>query len=376
MKSIAFISSNDFVPWGASEFSWSAAAERFVRSGAEVRVSVPAWPDPVRQVEQLRDRGCRIYLRRWPPPLSRRIVRQFFSRRDYVWSHMKRVGAGAELVVISQGENMDGLAWMEAAKSLGYPYAVIASGAPDHRFPEDSQAARLAACYEGARGAYFVSEANIELSRRQFGTPLTKAKVIRSPFNVSYQANPPWPASDSGGLSLACVGRLDVATKRQDLICEVLSLPRWRDRCVRVSFVGSGPNERVLRWLVEYRKLHNVHFAGSTDDIEKVWTQHHALLLSSRHEGGPLAVVEAMLCGRPCIATDVGAVRELIRDGINGFLAKAATVELLDETMNRAWENRHRLREMGQIAAKDVRQWESPDPTGDFIRELETLVGG
>ena len=37
-------------------------------------------------------------------------------------------------------------------------------------------------------------------------------------------------------------------------------------------------------------------------------------------------VVEAMLCGRPCIATDVGGNRELIRDGINGFLANAPTV--------------------------------------------------
>jgi hypothetical protein len=43
--------------------------------------------------------------------------------------------------------------------------------------------------------------------------------------------------------------------------------------------------------------------------------------------------------------------------------------------MNRAWENRLRLREMGEAAAKDVRQWVSPDPTGDFVRELEALAG-
>ena len=66
----------------------------------------------------------------------------------------------------------------------------------------------------------------------------------------------------------------------------------------------------------------------------------------------PLSVVEAMLCGRPCIVTDVAGNRELIRDNVNGFLAKAPTVELLDEAMNRAWENRHRLREMGEAAAR------------------------
>jgi glycosyltransferase involved in cell wall biosynthesis len=72
--------------------------------------------------------------------------------------------------------------------------------------------------------------------------------------------------------------------------------------------------------------------------------------------------------------TDVGGTRELLRDGINGFLAKAPTVELLDEAMTRAWDNRGRLMEMGQIAATDVRKWVSRDPTEEFIRELTALV--
>ena len=92
-------------------------------------------------------------------------------------------------------------------------------------------------------------------------------------------------------------------------------------------------------------------------------------------EGMPLTVVEAMLCGRPCIVTDVGGNRELVRDGINGFIAKATTVELLDEAMNRAWENRARLREMGRINAKDVRQFVSRDPGEDLARELAAVAG-
>jgi glycosyltransferase involved in cell wall biosynthesis len=88
----------------------------------------------------------------------------------------------------------------------------------------------------------------------------------------------------------------------------------------------------------------------------------------------PLVLVEAMLCGRPAIVTDVAGARELVRDGVNGFLAKAPTVELLDEAMNRAWENRHRLKEMGEQAAIDVRKFVSPDPVEDFVRELLALV--
>jgi glycosyltransferase involved in cell wall biosynthesis len=88
----------------------------------------------------------------------------------------------------------------------------------------------------------------------------------------------------------------------------------------------------------------------------------------------PLVVVEAMLCGRPCVASDVGGNRELIRDGVNGFLVKAATLELLDAAMNRAWENRAQMKMIGDAAAADVRRWVSEDPAGDFARDLETLV--
>jgi glycosyltransferase involved in cell wall biosynthesis len=128
--------------------------------------------------------------------------------------------------------------------------------------------------------------------------------------------------------------------------------------------------------MIESLQLKNVELTGFLDDIEGLWSRHHALVLPSRHEGMPLAIVEAMLCGRPCIVTDVAGHRELVQDGVNGFLAKAPTVELLDEAMNRAWECRGRLREMGQRAAADVRAWVSADPAEDFARELMSLVDG
>ena len=90
----------------------------------------------------------------------------------------------------------------------------------------------------------------------------------------------------------------------------------------------------------------------------------------------PLTVVEAMLCARACIVTDVGGNRELVRDGVNGFPAKAPTVELLDDAMNRAWENRHCLQEIGVRAASDVRQWVSWDLGEDLARALTALVDG
>jgi glycosyltransferase involved in cell wall biosynthesis len=360
--------------WGGSEPLWSSAAEKLALAGNEVRVSVKDWGEAVPEIERLRSAGCKIFLRPQFPPLPYRIGRRIFPLPEYRSVHFRSVSKGVDLVVISQGYNADGLDWMEAARAAGLRYAVIAQSAVVYWWPPDDVLERLAESYEKASGAYFVSQANLELSRRQFGAPIRHGKVVRNPFNVSYHARPAWPEGSAGELRLACVGRLDVISKAQDVLLQVLGLAEWRERKVRLSLVGAGPHERCLRGMVKQLGLGSVEFLGHRDNIEDLWSRHHALVLPSRFEGMSLAVVEAMLCGRVCIVTDVGGNRELVCDGINGFVAKAPTVELLDEALNRAWENRDRLKEMGWKAAKDVRRWVSPEPGQDFANELTALL--
>lgn len=376
MRKYLFITANEWRNWGGSELLWSLTAEKLARRGNEVRVNVPDFVKATPQVEQLVSAGCRMFYRRpFPPPLLYRLARRVFPLPEYNSLQLRSAGDGVDLVLISQGSIQDGLWWMEAARAKGLKYAVVVQGASDLWWPDDTEAERLAANYEKAARAYFVSQANLNLCRYQFATPLHRGKVIRNPFNVRYDAKPDWPADDRV-LSLACIGRLDGAGKGHDLLFRVLSLPHWRERNVRVSLIGKGMNERVLRRMAENLGLTNVEFAGHRNNIEEVWSKHHALVLPSRIEGMPLVVVEAMLCGRVCIATDVGGNRELIRDGSNGFLAKAPTVELLDEAMNRAWDARACLQEMGSAAARDVRQWVSSDPVEDFVCELTSLLEG
>jgi glycosyltransferase involved in cell wall biosynthesis len=375
MKGAKFliIAANEGARWGGSEILWSLAAERLVRGGNEVRVSVRDWGEPIPQIEHLRSAGCEIFHRR-PPDLVARLARKILPLADYSRAHVRSAGSGVDLVVISQGANFDGLLWMEAVRSVGLRYVVLAQGAAEQWWPPDDDAERQAEGYESASASYFVSQANVSLSRRQFATPLRNAKVVQNPFNVGYDARPPWPSDASEGLSLACVARLDTAHKGQDILLQVLSLPHWRERKVRVSLVGKGIHERGLRRNAEHLGLTSVDFAGHLDDIEGVWSKHHALVLASRYEGMPLALVEAMLCGRAPIITDVASHAELVRDGVNGFLAKAPSVAFLDEAMNRAWEARQSLRAMGETAGRDIRKWVSKDPAKDFARELESLA--
>ena len=239
MSKYLFIAANEGHRWGGSEPLWSSAAEKLARRGNEVRVSVKDWGEPVPQIEQLRSAGCQIFYRRNPlPSFIARQVQKVFPPLPYLETHLRSAGSGVDLVVISQTYNIDGLQWMEIARAAGNKYAAVCQSAVVYWWPDDDVAERLATGYENARATDFVSQANLDLSRRQFGSALHNAKVVRNPFNVRYDAQPPWPSDSSDGLALACVGRLDVISKAQDVLLEVLGLPHWRERKVRLSLIG------------------------------------------------------------------------------------------------------------------------------------------
>jgi glycosyltransferase involved in cell wall biosynthesis len=142
-----------------------------------------------------------------------------------------------------------------------------------------------------------------------------------------------------------------------------------------VSLFGQGPTEQGLRRLASRLGLEGqVRFCGFASKMEELWANHHALVLPSRYEGLPIALVEAMLCGRPAIVTDVAGNTELLEDGISGFVAAAPTVQHLDDAMERAWEQRARWQEMG-LAGRAVAQANFPqDPAAVFAQSLVELA--
>jgi glycosyltransferase involved in cell wall biosynthesis len=121
-------------------------------------------------------------------------------------------------------------------------------------------------------------------------------------------------------------------------------------------------------------QVDNVLFGGFSQNIQAVWSKHHALILPSQYEGCPLAVVEAMLCDRPCIVTDVGGNSELIQDGVSGFIAPATTVSIVEKTLDLAWERRHEWKDMGKNAGLRIREIIPSDPVAYFIDELRSLI--
>jgi glycosyltransferase involved in cell wall biosynthesis len=71
-----------------------------------------------------------------------------------------------------------------------------------------------------------------------------------------------------------------------------------------------------------------IAWRGRTDDVAGVWREHHvAMLLTWYREGVPRSLIEAAACGRPIVTTDVPGCRDLVRDGVEGFVVAPRDVE-------------------------------------------------
>ncbi len=365
----AFISTMTGSGWGGSEELWSQAATELKRAGHDVHASVAYWVGESDEAQELVRQGIELDLQypRFGTGRNRRIWNALTSRNQRSSRRLKRFDP--DLVVISQGHNAGGFDWAKLCRESRIPYVIIVQcNSEIWWFGEEIDEA--VASYTGARSVFCVSHSNLDLLRLQLGEPLLNAEVVWNPYKVSTEPAPAWP-DESAGWRLACVARINPAAKGQDLLLRTLALPEWRNRPVELNLFGSGSDEQALRRIASMLKLNNVNFRGRVADIRAIWEQNHLLALPSRYEGLPLALVEAMWCGRPAVVTDVGGNTELCSDEKTGFVASAPTLASFSQTLQRAWERRKEWPEMGRAARVFAETQIPTDPIALFCERLK-----
>ena len=130
------------------------------------------------------------------------------------------------------------------------------------------------------------------------------------------------PRSDSfAGRRFVAMGRL-VRQKNYPLMLDAFAAAAGADD--RLTIFGDGPERAALvARAVELGLTGRVHFAGHVAQSAEVLLEHDILLLSSAYEGIPAALVEAMACGMPIVATDCG-------DGVRGLLGGWGPARLVE----------------------------------------------
>lgn len=225
-----------------------------------------------------------------------------------------------------------------------------------------------------AEKSIFVCDENRRLASRQFAVNLSAAENIPNPIRKYYEA--PLPFHEVGDeLILASVARMETLWKGQDLLVEVLANSVWRNRQWKLKLFGLGPDLEHIRNVVQMHGLQNkVSFEGYAKDMRDIWCSSHVMVLPSRGEGTPLAILEAMMCARPVLTTDVGGNSEVLSDGVSGWLVDAATPKLMAAGLERVWSDRWRLKEMGIAAHEKAKELFKSNPSARLLTALEQVV--
>jgi glycosyltransferase involved in cell wall biosynthesis len=138
-----------------------------------------------------------------------------------------------------------------------------------------------------------------------------------------------------GALVVGTVGNFTAKKDQATLLRAVAALPE-RGREVVLVLIGLGPLEDELRALaVELGIAGRVLFPGSRDDVFALLPAFDAFVLSSRFEGLPIALLEAMATGVAPVATRVGGIPEVVTDGVDGLLVAPADPEALAGALER-----------------------------------------
>lgn len=119
--------------------------------------------------------------------------------------------------------------------------------------------------------------------------------------------------------------------------------------------VGDGERREALERLTAELGLGaNVRFLGWRRDLERVYADTWVVALTSRNEGSPVSLIEAMAAERPVVATRVGGVPDLVEDGVTGCLVPPDDPKALAEALVTLLQNPERRQVLGKAARERV----------------------
>jgi glycosyltransferase involved in cell wall biosynthesis len=311
------------------------------------------WPQLAPTLLNLQKLGGMVQQR---PHYSSRLVTRLARRIRYaLWDQTLEKSLAAfrpDVICVSQGGNFD-LADLGDLRryllSSSIPYCLICHNYDASRLPPLHVRQSVTEAYLGAARVYFVSSEQARVSLRQLAHTFDNIEVVQNPVNIAEPQLLPWPPAAPA--QLAIVGGLHIDYKGQDLALEVLSQPKWQQRDWHLNLYGEGYDREYIQELVKlYGLTSRVTLHGYCTNVQQLWQDNHLLLLPSRREAAPLVVMEAMLNGRPVVATGIGTIPEWVQPGVTGFVAAAATGPLFDIALEQAWLARAEWPALGRQA--------------------------
>lgn len=211
-----------------------------------------------------------------------------------------------------------------------------------------------------------------------YGLDHGRLNVIPNPVNIknlSRQAKAPLPPNIPVKFLLH-VGRMNLAHKGQDVLLKAFHLLRRKYTDLSLVFVGDGPDRERIISQIERLALNNATIlTGWQDNVACFMAHAQVFLLSSRYEGWPNVLVEAMACGCPVVATncDTGP-REILGDNEHGLLVPVDDHEAMAREVEKLLFDPEMRKKYGEQGLKRAGHFQTEKIAERYVAVLNKLL--
>jgi len=182
--------------------------------------------------------------------------------------------------------------------------------------------------------------------------------------------------SEFTGCIFISVGRLD-REKHFDHLLKAFSLVKQERDDFKFLLVGDGGEGLYLKDLSNELNLQDyVEFLGYVEDVERFLRVSNAFVFASSREGLPLSIMEAMAMEKPIVAYNIRGVRDLVEEGVNGFLVSFGDIKELAERIIYLMEHPEIAEEMGKRGRERIEKEFSLDVILPQMKALYEKVLG
>lgn len=358
--------------WGGSEEIWYKAALYLAKKNHTVGICCFNWPEKEEKLQQLTKAGCELFLLPGRNETTT-LIGKFKLRKKLRAVPFKNY----EQVIVNQG------GWKDVVhgpfKKLNLrlpPYSLLF-----HNYDEND----LLTGHKKKLFSHWVhsAEKNIgdagrifSIIKKSIDVDIPNHQVLFNPITFQSPESPtPFITSPRDKLIFTMLAELDIKRKAQDQLIHTLSADKWTNRNFELNLYGCGKDHSYLENLIIEKQLSSkIFLRGFTKKVQEVLTGSHVILQLTHFDAMPIAVTEALAVARPIIVSDVGDMPLWIKDDLNGWVAPQATINDIDLVLEKAWQKRSQLEELGKESFRIFKQKYPGDPIGSFLKQAGIKV--
>lgn len=362
--------------WGGSEELWYKTALFASSRGMKVGCAAYDWPEKEEKLRLLEKNGCRVY--RLPnrgrkkkslgdklsykliTPIRLRAAIQNLSTNEY------------DIVVVNQGGfEVISNPWKNIYKRLSH-YALLFH---NYKSGEDIKLRHKETLRQWvlrSKANLFASSEIANFLNQQLGITVPNSEIVLNPITFSAPSTlTPYPALINDRYVFVMLAALDVHRKAQDNLIRALSSTKWKSRNWELHIYGEGRDRKLLEELIsETKNRDKIFLKGHSKNVQTVLTNSHLVLQLSHMDAMPLSVVEAMSMSRPLVVSRIGDMPKWVIDGENGWVAEDASVEQINQALERAWQQKEKWALAGE---KSFEVFNKKFPASVELRLLQQL---